>query len=272
MLILAATPIGNLADASLRLKQVLQDAQFIAAEDTRTLKQLASALGVQLQAKLFSLHEHSDQERIDHLVEIAASSDLVVVSDAGMPTISDPGYQLVRDCAAKDIEVISVPGPSAVISALAVSGLATDRFCFEGFLPRKSGERQRAFEDLIDERRTMIFFEAPHRILDSLEDASKVFGSDRRGSVSRELTKKFEHTERGSLDDLIAWARTEPKGEMVLVIEGAKPKVFDIRELGRQALELAATGVGLKQACNEIAQATGASKSAIYAEALSLKA
>jgi 16S rRNA (cytidine1402-2'-O)-methyltransferase len=178
----------------------------------------------------------------------------------------------VRDCAAKDIEVISVPGPSAVISALAVSGLATDRFCFEGFLPRKSGERQRAFEDLIDERRTMIFFEAPHRILDSLEDASKVFGSNRRGSVSRELTKKFEHTERGSLDDLIAWAKTEPKGEMVLVIEGAKPKVFDIRELGRQALELAATGVGLKQACNEIAQATGASKSAIYAEALSLKA
>jgi 16S rRNA (cytidine1402-2'-O)-methyltransferase len=272
VLILAATPIGNLADASMRLKQVLQDAQFIAAEDTRTLKQLASALEIRLQAKLFSLHEHSDQERIDQLVEIALANDLIVVSDAGMPTISDPGYQLVRDCAANGVEVISIPGPSAVISALAVSGLATDRFSFEGFLPRKSGERTRTFTDLLNERRTMIFFEAQHRILDSLEDAAKVFGEYRLGSVSRELTKKFEHTERGTLAQLIEWAKSSPKGEMVLVISGAGPKQFDISELGRQALELAASGVGLKQACAELAEATGASKSAIYAEALLLKA
>jgi 16S rRNA (cytidine1402-2'-O)-methyltransferase len=268
VLILAATPIGNLSDASLRLKEVLAQSEHIAAEDTRTLKQLASALGIRLHARLYSLHEHSDAERTALLVEVAGNHDLLVVSDAGMPTISDPGYQLVRDCAQAGIEVIAIPGPSAVISALAVSGLPTDRFSFEGFLPRKQGERLRVFENLKDEARTMVFFEAPHRIHESLVDASTVFGPDRQGTVSRELTKKFEHTERGSLAELASWAESSPKGEMVLIIAGASPKTFDVSELGLKALELAASGMGLKQACADLAEATGASKSAIYAEAL----
>lgn len=272
MLILAATPIGNLSDASLRLRQTLEQAEHIAAEDTRTLKQLASALGIKLHARLYSLHEHSDQNRTDQLTSLAQAHDLVVVSDAGMPTISDPGYQLVRDCAALDIEIVVIPGPSAVISALAVSGLPTDRFSFEGFLPRKQGERLKAFQELAQESRTMVFFEAPHRILDSLEDAASVFGEGRPATVSRELTKKFEHTERGTLADLISWAKTEPKGEMVLVIAGAGPKTYSLADLGAQALELQAEGMGLSKACAQLASATGVSKSAIYAEALARKA
>ena len=268
MLILAATPIGNLSDASTRLREVLAQSEHIAAEDTRTLKQLASALGIRLAARLYSLHEHSDAERTALLVEVARDHDLLVVSDAGMPTISDPGYQLVRDCAQAGIEIIAIPGPSAVISALAVSGLPTDRFSFEGFLPRKQGERLRVFEALKDEARTMVFFEAPHRIHESLVDAVTVFGADRPGTVSRELTKKFEHTERGSLSELVTWAAGSPKGEMVMIIGGASPKTFDVAELGLKALELAASGLGLKQACADLAEATGASKSAIYAEAL----
>ncbi len=268
MLILAATPIGNLSDASQRLRDVLASSEHIAAEDTRTLKQLASGLGIRLHARLYSLHEHSDQERTALLVEVARDHDLLVVSDAGMPTISDPGYQLVRDCAQAGIEIIAIPGPSAVISALAVSGLPTDRFSFEGFLPRKQGERVRVFTSLKDEARTMVFFEAPHRIHESLVDAASVFGEERLGTVSRELTKKFEHTERGTLADLITWAAGSPKGEMVLIIAGAAPKTFDIADLGQKALALAASGMGLKQACADLAEASGASKSAIYAEAL----
>lgn len=272
MLILAATPIGNLQDASMRLKDALANARHIAAEDTRTLKQLAMVLGIKLSAKLYSLHEHNEQDRITQLVEIAKSEDVLVVSDAGMPTISDPGFLLVRAAAESSVEIISIPGPSAVITALAVSGLPTDRFCFEGFLPRKSGERKRVFQELLGERRTMIFFEAPHRILESLEDAASVLGPDRRGSVSRELTKKFEHTERGKLSDLIEWARSEPKGEMVLVIAGADEQAFDIEELARKATLLAASGVRLKEACSDLAKEFGASSSAIYSAALKLKA
>ena len=270
MLILAATPIGNLKDASERLRGLLSQASYIAAEDTRELKKLASKLEISLHAKLYSLHEHNEVERLAELVEIARTHDLVVVSDAGMPTVSDPGFQLVRECATQDVEVSIVPGPSAVLSALAISGLPTDRFCFEGFLPRKSGERKAAFEALKNDRRTMVFFEAPHRILESLEDALEVLG-DRQGSVSRELTKKFEHTERGQLSDLIAWAKTEPKGEMVLVIAGAGEIEIDYEELGRKALELKEQGLGLKKACQLLAEQFGASSSAIYERALSAK-
>ena len=179
MLILAATPIGNLADASPRLVEHLQNSHFIAAEDTRTLYKLAQALGIQVHAKTFSLHDHNEHERIDQLVEIAREHDLLVVSDAGMPTVSDPGFNLVRACAEHDIPVTIIPGPSAVLSALAVSGLPTDRFTFEGFLPRKSGDRRKAFTALAEEQRTMVFFESPHRIKEALEDASAIFGADR---------------------------------------------------------------------------------------------
>ncbi len=268
MLILAATPIGNLADASPRLVEHLQQSRFIAAEDTRTLFKLAQALGLKVQAKTFSLHEHNEHERISQLVDIAREHDLLVVSDAGMPTVSDPGFTLVRACADQGIAITVIPGPSAVISALAVSGLPTDRFTFEGFLPRKDGERRTLFEELIREQRTMIFFDSPHRIHDSLKVAAAVFGEDRRASVSRELTKKFEHTERGTLAELLTWAADEPKGEMVLVISGAVEQSRDIGTLVKDVLDLAQSGIGLKQAVAEIAEITKVSKSELYQLAL----
>jgi len=270
VLILAATPIGNLGDASPRLVELLSTAAHIAAEDTRELKKLATRLGVKLSARYYSLHEHNEAERLNQLVELAESEDLVVVSDAGMPTISDPGFLLVRACIEAGVEVSIVPGPSAVTSALAVSGLPTDRFSFEGFLPRKQGERKAAFLELKDDRHTLIFFEAPHRILESLQDAFEVLG-DRQASVSRELTKKFEHTERGNLSALIEWAKTGPKGEMVLVISGAGEKELDYELLGKMALELKDEGLGLKKAALLLAQQHNASSSAIYERALSLK-
>jgi 16S rRNA (cytidine1402-2'-O)-methyltransferase len=267
MLILAATPIGNIGDASARLISTLEQAKFIAAEDTRTLLKLANHLGVKLNAELISLHEHNELQKLDRLVETAQSADVILVSDAGMPTISDPGFALVRACAEAGVEIQVVPGPSAVISALAVSGLSTDRFCFEGFLPRKSGERTKMFESLAGETRTMVFFESPHRIFDSLSDAVKVFGADRKASVSRELTKKFEETARGTLAELCDWSKDQ-KGEMVLVIAGAVPKIWNTDELVNQVIELKLAGTGLKQAATSVAKQFGASSSELYALAL----
>ena len=264
MLILAATPIGNLSDASPRLVEHLAASKFIAAEDTRTLLKLANALGIKLNAKLFSLHEHNEHERLEQLIEIAKTDDVLVVSDAGMPTVSDPGFQLVRAAVAGGVEITVIPGPSAVLSALAVSGLATDRFSFEGFLPRKQGERIKAFEALKTEPRTMIFFESPHRLQESLAAAASVFGDERRASVSRELTKKFEQTVRGTVAQLAEWAKSEPKGEMVMVIEGAQPAKLTVTDLVAEAIALAESGVGLKQAVAELAENTGVSKSELY--------
>ena len=264
MLILAATPIGNLSDASPRLIECLETAAYIAAEDTRTLYKLAQALGIKINAKTFSLHEHNEGDRVDYLVALAADNDLVVVSDAGMPTVSDPGFQLVRGAVAKGVDVTIIPGPSAVLSALAVSGLPTDRFSFEGFLPRKQGERQRLWETLAHETRTMIFFESPHRILESLESALAVLGSERQATVSRELTKKFEQTVRGTLAQLVEWAKTEPKGEMVVVLAGAEATQHQALDVVDQVLELVAAGSPLKPAVAEVAQAAGVSKSELY--------
>ena len=268
MLILAATPIGNLGDASPRLVEHLTGSHFIAAEDTRTLFKLAQALGIKINAKTFSLHDHNERERIEQLVEVAREHDLLVVSDAGMPTVSDPGFNLVRACAEAGVEVTIVPGPSAVLSALAVSGLPTDRFTFEGFMPRKDGERRTLFEQLLREQRTMIFFESPHRLLESLQAAAEVFGADRKASVSRELTKKFEHTERGSLAELAVWAQADPKGEMVVVIAGAAETEVDIQALVARVLQLQDQGIRLKEAVAEIAELYGASKSELYQLAL----
>jgi len=272
VLVLAATPIGNLSDASPRLVAALAESEVIACEDTRNLSHLAKALGVTLRAKLISLHDHNERESAERLVEMAKGTSVLLVSDAGMPTISDPGYNIVRQCTEAGVEVSVIPGPSAVIAALAVSGLATDRFSFEGFLPRKSGERIRVFRALEREMRTMVFFEAPHRILQTLEDAQSVLGLDREAVVVRELTKKFENVERGTLSQLIEWAKGEPKGEMVLIISGAKPGEFDYEELAGKALQLATEGLGMKAAAAEVAKATGASKSVIYEHALRLKA
>jgi 16S rRNA (cytidine1402-2'-O)-methyltransferase len=271
VLILAATPIGNLSDSSGRLIESLRTAKFIAAEDTRSVSKLAGLLGIKLQAKLFSLHEHNESDRIDQLLDIALEDDVLVVSDAGMPTVSDPGFLLVRAAVAKGIEVSVIPGPSAVLSALAVSGLPTDRFSFEGFVARKDGERKTLFEELKTESRTMIFFESPHRILETLIAAEGILGSDRRASVSRELTKKFEHTERGTLSDLVEWAKTEPKGEMVLVIAGAARAKVSPEDLVGDVLKLVADGVRLKEAVAEIALQNSVSKSVLYQLALDAK-
>ena len=264
MLILAATPIGNLSDASPRLVEHLRESRFIAAEDTRSLLKLANSLGIKLNARLFSLHEHNEGDRIESILEIAAEESVLVVSDAGMPTVSDPGFLLVRAAVAAGIEVTVIPGPSAVLSALAVSGLPTDRFSFEGFLPRKSGDRRKTFASLARESRTMVFFESPHRILESLQDAAAELGVNRRASVSRELTKKFEHTERGTLAELADWASTEPRGEMVLVIAGAEVIEAKPDDLIQQVLALIEDGARLKEAVAEIASAAGASKSELY--------
>lgn len=264
MLILAATPIGNLADASPRLVEALTQSKFIAAEDTRSLLKLANSLGIKLNARLFSLHEHNEGDRLSQILEIAQDEPVLVVSDAGMPTVSDPGFLLVRAAVVAGVEVSVIPGPSAVLSALAVSGLPTDRFTFEGFLPRKQGDRRKMFASLAREPRTMVFFESPHRILESLQDAVLELGAERAATVSRELTKKFEHTERGSLEHLVEWARTEPKGEMVLVVAGAVAELVKTEDLVEQVLALTAEGAGLKDAVAEIATAAGASKGDLY--------
>ena len=271
MLIIAATPIGNLGDASTRLVEHLSIAEHIAAEDTRSLTKLAGLLGVKLKAKLYSLHEHNELERAEQIVQLALESDVVLVSDAGMPTVSDPGFALVRAAVAAGVEVTVLPGPSAVLAALAVSGLATDRFTFEGFAPRKDSERLNVFEALAAESRTMVFFESPHRIGDTLAAAAQVFGSARQATVSRELTKKFEHTERGTLAELIEWAKTDPKGEMVLVIAGAPKNQKDVTTLVADVLKLEASGTRMKDAVAEIAKLNAVSKSVLYQLSLDAK-
>ena len=275
MLILAATPIGNLSDASARLIEHLGTAKFIAAEDTRTLLKLARGLGVKLDAKLFSLHEHNEAERVNQLLEIAATEDVLVVSDAGMPTVSDPGFVLVRAAIEAGIEVTVVPGPSAVLAALAVSGLPTDRFSFEGFLPRKSGERKKVFQTLLQEPRTMVFFESPHRIDDSLKDALTVFGPERQATVSRELTKKFEQTVRGTIPELLEWSANPTKGELVLVIAGntaANVSTASIEELLKEVEQGRSEGLSLKQSVANVAQAHSLSKSDLYQQVLDSRA
>ena len=271
MLILAATPIGNIADASDRLRSTLQEASAIACEDTRVLRQLAQVLGIEVRAKLFSLHEHNEREKLDHLLKIAEQDDLVVVSDAGMPTISDPGFALVREAAHRDIEITIVPGASAVVSALAISGLPTDQFSFFGFLPRKSGERKAMFDAVRKHRGTLIFFESPHRIHDALVDAAEVLG-ERHSVVAREITKKFEQVVRGPLSEVAQWAEQEPKGEIVLLIEGATYEGFDYQQLATKALDLQQRGLSLKDACATVSELVGGSKKEIYDHALKLRA
>ncbi|MGW6024454.1 16S rRNA (cytidine(1402)-2'-O)-methyltransferase [Streptomyces sp. NPDC055099] len=224
-LVLAGTPIGDVADAPPRLATELEAADVVAAEDTRRLRRLTQALGVQVGGRVVSYFEGNESARTPELVEaLVGGARVLLVTDAGMPSVSDPGYRLVAAAVEKDIRVTAVPGPSAVLTALALSGLPVDRFCFEGFLPRKAGERLSRLREVADDRRTLVYFEAPHRIDDTLVAMAEVFGDERRAAVCRELTKTYEEVKRGSLRELAQWAADGVRGEITVVVEGAPEK------------------------------------------------
>jgi 16S rRNA (cytidine1402-2'-O)-methyltransferase len=271
VIILAATPIGNLGDASRRLVEALSEATVIAAEDTRTTQRLLAALGIANRPRLIALHDHNEKERAPELVELARDQDVLVLSDAGMPTVSDPGYGLVAAAAAAGVEVTAIPGPSAVVTALAVSGLPTDRFTFEGFVARKPGERAAALRGLASEPRTMVFFEAPSRAAATLADMATAFGADRRAAVCRELTKLHEEVARGGLADLAAWAEAGVRGELVIVVEGAPAREVPFADAVTQVLGLVRDGTRLKAAAAEVSGETGHSSRELYQAALSAR-
>jgi 16S rRNA (cytidine1402-2'-O)-methyltransferase len=268
MLILAAIPLGNPADASTNLREAIVGAKYIAAEDSRKFSRLCSDLGITYSAKIISFFEGNEIERLDELVAILESgSDLLVVTDAGMPGISDPGYRLARAAVAKNIKIKVLPGPSAVTTALLLSGLPSDRFCFEGFAPRTSGARKTWFENLANETRTIIFFEAPHRLLESLADAVSVFGPNRLGAICREMTKTYEEVIRGDLETLHNWAAaTEILGEITLVIAGFDPdsRQFTEADLIAKVLKQEAAGISRKEAITEVARITGRAKREVF--------
>ncbi|QDZ16756.1 16S rRNA (cytidine(1402)-2'-O)-methyltransferase [Humibacter ginsenosidimutans] len=268
MIILAATPIGNLGDVSRRLVEALEEAQVIAAEDTRVSQRLLSALGIGNRPRLIALHDHNEREKSADVVELARDGDVLVLSDAGMPTVSDPGYHLVTAAIEAGVTVTALPGPSAVLMALAVSGLPTDRFTFEGFLPRKAGERASLLGSLADERRTMVFFESPNRLADSLVAMEHAFGAGRHAAVCRELTKLHEEVRRGTVQELAAWAAEGVRGEIVVVVAGAQPRTVDLDTGVQEVLLLTGTGESLKDASASVAAATGLSKRALYEAAL----
>jgi 16S rRNA (cytidine1402-2'-O)-methyltransferase len=268
VIILAATPIGNLGDASRRLVEALGQATVIAAEDTRTTQRLLAALGVANRPRLIALHDHNEKDRAPELVELARNQDVLVLSDAGMPTVSDPGYGLVAAAAAAGVTVTAIPGPSAVLTALAVSGLPTDRFTFEGFVPRKPGERAATLRALSNEPRTMVFFDAPTRAAATLADMARAFGHDRRAAVCRELTKLHEEVARGTLAELVEWAGAGLRGELVIVVEGAAAREVAFPDAVTQVLELVRGGTRLKDAAGEVAAHTGHSSRELYQAAL----
>lgn len=271
VIILAATPIGNLGDASVRLREVLSSATVIASEDTRTTSKLLNALGIENRPQLIALHDHNESTKAAEVIALARETDVVVMSDAGMPTVSDPGYHLVVAAIAAGVQVSALPGPSAVITALAVAGLPTDRFTFEGFLPRKSGERRSVLRELARESRTMVFFESPNRIAEALVDAALELGDDRPAAVCRELTKFYEEVKRGGLRELAEWAAAGVKGEIVLVVGGASAATVTLEDGLAQVKVLVADGIRLKEATTQVAEQTGLSKRDLYQAALSAK-
>jgi 16S rRNA (cytidine1402-2'-O)-methyltransferase len=266
-LVLAATPIGNVADASRRLGRLLQDADVVAAEDTRRLRHLAARLEVDIGGQLVSYHEHNEGRRTHELVEHVASGETVVlVTDAGMPSVSDPGYRLVAACIDAGLRVTSAPGPSAAIAALAVSGLPVDRFCFEGFLPRKVGQRRERLRSLGREQRTMVFFEASRRVGEVLSDMAEVWGESRSAAVCRELTKTYEEVKRGSLAELAEWSDGGLRGEVTLVVAGA-PDVVELPddELKQRVRAFEETGMSRRDAVDAVVAETGIARRRVYA-------
>jgi 16S rRNA (cytidine1402-2'-O)-methyltransferase len=265
-LLLAATPLGQVADASARLVEALGSADVIAAEDTRRVRTLAQALGVKPSGRVVSFFDQNEASRVPTLVDdIVGGATVLVVSDAGMPLISDPGYRLVAACAELGLQVSCLPGPSAVTTALAVSGLPSDRFCFEGFAPRKQAARRSWLGGLVAEQRTCVFFESPRRLEQCLHDAVDTLGPDRRAVVCRELTKTHEEIKRGSLGELADWAADGVLGEITVVLAGAQPKA-DVATLVAEVLERVDAGARVKDACAEvIAENPGApSRNALY--------
>jgi 16S rRNA (cytidine1402-2'-O)-methyltransferase len=268
VLVLAATPIGRVSDAPPRLAEELATADVVAAEDTRRLRRLTSDLGVEVTGRIVSYFEGNESARTPALVEALLAGDRVlVVTDAGMPSVSDPGYRLVAAAVEQDIAITAVPGPSAVLTALAVSGLPVDRFCFEGFLPRKTGERARRLSALEREQRTMVFFEAPHRTAAALTAMASAFGDDRRAAVCRELTKTHEEVRRAGLAALAQWAEAGVRGEVTIVVEGAGDHVdvpTDPGSLAALVAEEERAGAGRKDAILDVARRAGLPKRVVY--------
>ncbi len=275
-LVLAATPIGDAEDASLRLRRLLAEADVVAAEDTRRTRDLARRLGVTIGGRVVSHHEHNEAGRVAELLEVVAGGGTVlVVTDAGMPAVSDPGYRLVTAAVAAGVPVTVAPGPSAVLAALAVSGLPTDRFAFEGFPPRRPGERARALAALADERRTLVFFEAPHRLGAFLAALAQAFGPERRAAVCRELTKTYEEVRRDTLGGLAAWAAAgEMRGEIVVVVAGAPDRMVGAvpGDLVARVLARVDAGERLKDAVAAVAGEAGAGKRDLYEAAAAARA
>lgn len=267
LLVLAGTPIGDPADAPARLAGELASADIVAAEDTRRLRRLTSALGVEPPGRVVSYFEGNEAARTPELVEaLLGGARVLLVTDAGMPLVSDPGYRLVCAAVEAGVRVSAVPGPSAVLTALAVSGLPVDRFCFEGFLPRKAGARGRRLRELAAEQRTLVFFEAPHRLAAALSAMAAAFSPDRRAAVCRELTKTYEEIRRGSLAELTQWATTGVRGEITVVVAGAEPTTttFDAETFASLVSDRVAAGATRKDAIAAVAADLALSRRKVY--------
>jgi 16S rRNA (cytidine1402-2'-O)-methyltransferase len=276
VLVLAGTPIGDVADAPPRLAEELARADVVAAEDTRRLRRLTQALGVRTTGRVVSYFEGNEAARTGELAdELAGGARVLLVTDAGMPSVSDPGYRLVAAAVDRGVPVTAVPGPSAVLTALAVSGLPVDRFCFEGFLPRKAGERAGRLREAAREPRTLVYFESPHRLAATLVAMAAAFGDERRAAVCRELTKTYEEVRRGPLAELAAWAEPGVRGEITVVVEGARPDAAprpDAAELVRRVAEREGLGERRKEAIAEVARTAGLPKREVFDAVVAAKA
>lgn len=272
--ILAGTPLGQPGDASARLIEALRDTPVIAAEDTRRLQRLCRDLQVSPSGRIVSFFEANESGRVPQLLDLLRDGqDVLVVTDAGMPSVSDPGYRLVAAAVAEDLTVTALPGPSAVTTALALSGLPVDRFCFEGFPPRKAGERGRALAALAAEQRTLVFFEAPHRLAETLAAMADAFGADRPAAVCRELTKTYEEVRRGRLGELAQWAAGEVRGEITVVVAGADPSaaLAEPADLARDVAAREAAGQPRKEAIAEVAKQRGVPKRDVFDAVIAAK-
>jgi 16S rRNA (cytidine1402-2'-O)-methyltransferase len=267
-LVLAGAPLGDPRDATPRLREALATADVVAAEDTRRLRRLAHDLGVALAGRVVSYYDAAERDRIPGLLDALADGQTVLlITDGGMPSISDPGYRLVGAAVHAGVRVTALPGPSAVTTALALSGLPSDRFCFEGFLPRRPGERRRALASLAAEPRTLVFFEAPLRLASTLADAADVLGADRPAAVCREMTKTYEEVRRGTLGELAGWARAGVRGEITVVVAGAPARTSmpsDPGDLAAAVADREASGEDRKAAIAAVARAAGVPRRVVY--------